>query len=299
MDLRHLKYFVTVADELHFGRAAKKLRIAQPPLSQQIKSLESELGVLLLHRTKRQVTLTEAGEVFYKRATKILKEVSQAKEEVRRIHNGEIGQLIIGFAGLVTFDLLPLVLRSFQAAFPNVEIVLHHLTTTEQITLLHQHDIDVGILIPPIDNNDIELKIIKEEPFVVALRKDHPHEFTSPIDISKLASENFIMPPRSAGLGYYDSIISLCHQAGFSPFTTQEAKELQTVVSLVASGIGVAILPSSIQYLKNDSVSYVSIQNCPNSIKTAIAYHKDNKSPVLGSFLNLVNGIFEETHKEM
>ncbi len=293
MELRHIKYFVAVAKELHFGRAAEKLKMAQPPLSQQIKNLETELGVVLFYRTKRQVKLTRAGEAFLNRANKILKDVNDTCEEVRRIDRGELGQLKLGFAGLVTFDLLPLVLQTFQMKYPEVKVVLHHLTTTEQIKALQQNEIDVGILIPPIDNREIDIEVIREEPFVVALNKSHPlAKITKPMNLSKLANDKFIMPPRNAGPGYYDSIISLCHKAGFSPDTTQEAKELQTVVSLVGSGIGVALLPLSIQHLKNDRVTYVSIKDSPNNIKTSVASNKDNKSPVVESFLTLLKETF-------
>lgn len=288
MELRHLKYFVAVANELHFGRAAEKLQIAQPPLSQQIKALEEELGVLLFERTKRRVALTESGKAFLKRVNKILKDIDQACVEAVSIHRGESGQIKLGFAGLVTFDLLPFLLQTFQERYPRVKVTMHHLTTTEQIEALEENEIDIGILIPPVDSRRIHLDVIREEPFILAINRAHPFgKMNKAIYLSALANNKFIMPPRSAGPGYYDSIISLCHQAGFSPNTSQEAKELQTVVSLVAAGIGVAILPSSIQNIKNDHVTYLPINNTIK-IQTCIAYKKDNTSAVIESFLSLI-----------
>ncbi len=289
MELRHVRYFVTLAKELHFGRAAERLQLAQPALSQQIKQLETEIGVPLFHRTKRQVHLTEAGKVFLNRANQILIQVDDACEEAKRVHKGQSGELKLGFAGLVTFDLLPFILKVYREHYPNVKIVLRHLPTVEQVNGLLEEEIDVGILIPPIESVSLDLEVLRKESFIVALPKSHPlAQSASSLYMSDLMNESFIMPPRLSGPGYFDAIISLCYQAGFSPKTVQEAQELQTMVSLVASEFGVCILPASIQYLKNENVAYLPIQDEYTKIHTAIACKKDNFSPVVCSFLTLM-----------
>ena len=225
MELRHLKYFIAVAEELHFGRAAQRLQMAQPPLSHQIKQLENELDVLLFSRTKQRVELTKAGEVFLKRTYEILNRVHLACEEAKSIDRGESGQLVLAFTGSIAFELLPLLLRRFQEQYPNINIVLRQLSSTEQIEALHDNSIHVGLLILPIESESFHVEMLREEPFIVALPKTHRLATeTEPIDVSILANEQFIMTPRKAGESYYDAIISLCQHAGFSPKKTQEAR---------------------------------------------------------------------------
>ncbi|MFC7395503.1 LysR family transcriptional regulator [Scopulibacillus cellulosilyticus] len=288
MELRHLRYFIAVAEELHFGKAAERLKIAQPPLSHQIKQLETELGVPLLYRTKRKVELTEAGKVFLKRCYQILSDVNKACEEAQSIYRGEIGQLTIGFGGAV-YDLLPPILDIYQNKYPNLKIIFQQLTTSDQVKALTEGKIDVGLLVSPIDSPHLKFEVIREEPFIAALPKTHRlAKLKQPIDVSELANEPFIMTPRSVGPSYYDAIISLCFQAGFSPKTSQEVQELQTILALVASGMGAALLPSSFQFLKNDDVVYLPLKKSKATCKIAAAWHKDNKSPIVHSFLNLI-----------
>lgn len=291
MELRHLHYFISVADELHFGSASKNLHISQPALSHQIKQLELEMGVLLFHRTQRKVKLTKAGEAFLIRAKEILKSVSEACEEARRVDNGELGQLKIGFTGFVTFDLLPVIIQTYQSKFPNVKITLKHLTTTEQVKALNAQEIDVGILIPPIESRSLQLKFLREECFVIALPKSQYRHNALTINLADLAKEKFIMPTRISGPGYYDSIISLCYNAGFSPITYQEAQELQTIISLVASGLGVALVPESLSCINKDNVLYIPIKDDSHKIKTAVVWDKNNQSPTIGQFLRLVDKV--------
>lgn len=288
MELRHLKYFLSVAEELHFGRAANDLNIAQPALSQQIKQLENELGFLLFNRTNQKVALTEAGSVFRNRANHILELLNEAVEESQQVARGELGQIKLGFAGMVTFDLLPLVLHAYREKFPNVTVNLRHLPTSEQVVALNSKEIDIGILILPIDDESLSYEILRIESFVMALPKSHPLANEASIDLTSLVNEKFIMPARSAGSGFYDSIINTCFNAGFSPKTSQEAQELQTIIALVASGMGISMVPSSFQTLKTDSVAYIPIQNGPANFKTAMAWNKHNISPILHSFIEVM-----------
>lgn len=293
MELRHFKYFIAVAEELHFGRAAQRLQIAQPPLSYQIKQLESEIDALLFQRTKQKVELTEAGKVFLERAYEIVNRVDLACEEARRIHHGEGGQLILAFSGSIAFETLPSLVRSFQEKYPNISIILRHYTTTEQIEALQERSIHAGFLIPPVDSNLLNVEIIKEEPFVACVPNTHPlASHKGPIDLSLLANDLFVMTPRHAGIGYYDTIISLCQHSGFSPQKTQEASELPTAISFVAAGIGVAILPSSIQFLKNDQIVYLPLKKTFTNYKFALAWNKEESSPVVVSFISFLKEYF-------
>ncbi|MFC7687040.1 LysR substrate-binding domain-containing protein [Ureibacillus sp. GCM10028918] len=288
MELRLLKYFIAVAEELHFGRAASRLQMAQPPLSIQIKQLETEIGAKLFNRTKRNVELTEAGKVFLNRSYEILSSVNRASEEARRIHEGVIGELILGFGGSATFDLLPFILKEYRDKYPNVNIVLRQQTTTKQVNDLHEGKIHVGILVPPIESELLDVEILREEPFIVVLPKTHPLITSGlSINLSRLAGEPFIMSPRSVGPGYYDSVISSCYDAGFSPKIAQEAQEFHTIVSLVAFGLGVALVPKSIQFLKNENVIYMPLEKSYTK-KTALAWNKNKTSPVVDSFIEFI-----------
>lgn len=293
MELRQLKYFITVANELHFSRAAEKLNMTQPPLSMEIKKLEAELDVQLFLRTKRKVKLTEAGEVFLKRAVNILQKIEDSKNEVRRVHRGELGDLKLGYAGLVTYDLLPRVLSQFKGKYPYIEVFLKHLQTADQIISLEKEEIDVGLLIPPIESNNIEYKIIQKEEVVMALPKSHLFaDSNNPIDLSELKNEPFIMSQRSEGKGYHDFMMNLCYQSGFLPKVIQEAQDLQTVISLVGAGMGIALLPSPIQFFKNDTIVYRPINHSKQKnrlIPIAVAWNKVNKSTVLKSFIQMIN----------
>ncbi|MFK2826656.1 LysR family transcriptional regulator [Bacillus sp. B190/17] len=289
MELRHLKYFIAVAEELHFGRAAQRLQMAQPPLSQQIKQLEAELNVLLFSRTKQRVELTKAGEVFLKRAYEVLNRVHLACEEAKSIDRGEAGQLILASTGSIAFELLPLLLRSYQEKYPNVNIILRQLSTTEQLEALHDNSIHVGLLILPVESPSLHVEMVREEPFIVALPKTHPLAAEKePIDVSRLANEHFIMTPRKAGQSYYDAIISLCQHAGFSPKKTQEAQELHTALSFVASGIGIALLPASIQFVKNDEIVYLQLKKSFTMCKVGAAWNKNETSAVVHSFISFL-----------
>ena len=293
LEFRHLKYFIAVAEELHFGRAAQRLQIAQPPLSYQIKQLETEIDALLFYRTKQKVELTEAGRVFLERAYEIVNRVDLSCDEVRRIHHGEGGQLILAFTGSMAFDPLPSLVRSFQEKFPNINIILRQFTTTEQIEALEERTIHAGFLIPPIDSDLLNLEIVREEPFVACVPNTHPlASYKGAIDLSQLANDLFVMTPRNAGSGYYDTIISLCQHSGFSPQKTQEAVELPTAISFVAAGIGVAILPSSIQFLKNDQIVYLPLKKTYTNYKFAIAWNKQETSPVVDSFISFLKEYF-------
>jgi DNA-binding transcriptional LysR family regulator len=287
MELRHLHYFVAVAEELHFGRAARRLLIAQPPLSQQIQKLEEELGVQLFRRTKRRVELTEAGQVFLQEARQALAQVEQAVIAVRRASGGEIGRLTVGFVGSASYEILPALIRRFHERFPDVELVLREATTSQQVRALHEGRIHVGLLRPPISDDSLVVESFLTESLIAALPETHALAGQPVISLQALARERFITFPRHLGPGLYDQIISVCQRAGFSPQITQEAVQMQTILGLVATGIGVALIPASARSLRSAGIAYSELQGIESAVEMALAWRRDNTSTTLCAFLEV------------
>jgi len=288
MELRHLRYFITVAEELHFGRAAQRLHIAQPPLSQQIRQLEEELGVVLFHRTKRSVQLTDAGQVFLEEAKQVLIQAAQAVQAAQRASRGEIGQLVVSFVSSAAYNVLPKILQAFRARFPEVNLALHELTTDKQLQGLRDGWIDVGFLRPPIEDDTLSLATIFKESLIVALPEIHPLSRQPQVPLKALINEFFILFPRPLGPKLYDQIVGLCQQAGFSPNVVQEAIQMQTIVSLVAAEIGIALVPASVQNLQRRGVIYKAIQEATPKAEIAVIWRSNDLSSVLHQFLSVV-----------
>jgi DNA-binding transcriptional LysR family regulator len=291
MELRHLRYFVTLAEELHFGRAAERLHIAQPPLSQQIRQLEAELGFQLFYRTKRTVQLTEAGQVFFSEIQGILRQLEQAIQVGRQTSRGEIGQLVIGFVSSAAYNVLPTILRAFRTRVPAVSLELHELTTNQQSQWLREGRIDVGFLRPPVEEDLFNFETIFQESLMVALPETHLMANQSSVSLRSLSSEPFILFPRAIAPGLYDQIISLCQQADFSPTVAQEAIQLQTIVSLVAAEMGIAIVPESLQHLQRTGVLYKAIQEPTSKVAIAMIWRRNDISSTVQRFLEVVRQI--------
>jgi DNA-binding transcriptional LysR family regulator len=288
MELRHLKYFVAVAEELHFGKAAKKLHIAQPPLSQQIMNLEEELGIKLFDRSRRNIQMTAAGSHFLNNARQILLQVEQAVETARRIHNGKAGRLAVGFVGSVIHTFLPEGLRLFRERFPDVELVLHEINTAEQVSSLHAKRIDIGFHYPGDKDPLLASKTLTLAPLLAVLHNDHPLSGRKSVNIRELAHDPFIANTRSSEPVVRDAFISLCHSAGFSPKIAQEAGQVQTVLGLVASGLGACLLPDFIKNIRRPGVQYVPLSGSPPEVKLAVVWRSDDTSLLVKSFINLI-----------
>lgn len=295
MELRHLRYFVAVAEELHFNRAAERLHIAQPPLSQQIKQLETELGVELFHRrTKRQVQLTEAGQVLLQATYPILAQLDQAICDTQRAGRGETGSLTIGFTSSVVYDVLPAILHRFRQHFPQVDLVLQELTTTQQEEALHNQRIEVGFCHLPLKDASLVSETILEEPLVVVLPATHPLATEPILSVCSLVDESFILFPRHLGPGLYDQIVSFCKQANFSPKVMQEAIQMQTIIGLISAEMGVALVPASLQNLQRAGVVYKPLQEAMPQVETAVVWRSDSSSSVLREFLQVVRAYVNE-----
>ncbi|BDI14535.1 LysR family transcriptional regulator [Nostoc cf. commune SO-36] len=295
MELRHLRYFIAVAEELHFTKAAERLHIAQPPLSQQIQQLEAELGVKLFERkTKRQVQLTEAGKVFLQEAYQLLVQLETAVALTQKTGRGETGQLRIGFTSLVIYDLLPLILRQFREQFLEVELVLLELTTSKQEQALRDSLIHVGFAHPPLEDDTLSYKCIHSETLVVALSSTHSLAQKEHICVQSLLSEPLIMFPRYLAPGLYDRIMSLFQQRNFKPNITQEAIQMQTIIGLVSAGMGVAITPSSLQNLQRSGVVYRPILEEVPVIETAVIWQQNSLTPIAENFLQFTQKVISK-----
>ena len=228
MNLRQLRYFLAVAEELHFGRAAKRLNMAQPPLSMQIKQLESSLGVQLFERTKRQVNLTAAGVVLRTEAQQILAQVALAEQKTQRAGRGETGHLAIAFVSSAMYSVLPLWIKTFRQHYPQVNLTLQAATGPAQLEKLLSHQLDIGFVRPPIENHNVVSQVVWREPMVAALSKEHPLSEKKEIEIADLRHQPFILDQSPLASDMYDKIISFCQQANFCPNVVQSAQQLQT-----------------------------------------------------------------------
>ncbi|MES1022084.1 LysR substrate-binding domain-containing protein [Gloeocapsa sp. BRSZ] len=292
MELRHLRYFITVAEELNFSRAAERLHIAQPPLSQQIRDLEVELGVQLFERTKRRVELTTPGKVFLEKSRLVLQQVDQAIIAVQKASRGEIGRLVIGFNSSATYSVLPQILRIFCEHCPDIELDLQELTTRQQCDRLHHNQIDVGILYLPIESHILSTTTVLQESLVVAIAETHALAALPELSLKALSHEPFIIPPHHLGGGLYNQILRFFQQTNFMPNVVQEATQLQTTISLVAGGVGVALVPASLQNLQRPGVVYKMLQEPTPELEIAVAWRQQDSSPVLQKFVNTVQEIF-------
>jgi DNA-binding transcriptional LysR family regulator len=289
MELRHLRYYVAVAEECHFGRAAQRLLIAQPPLSQQIKQLEAELGVQLLVRSTRRVELTPAGERYLVRAREILAGVDAAGAEAVRVAAGEVGHVAIGFTGSATYELLPTLSRALRAALPGVELDLRgEQLTPSQVDGLLDGTLDVGLLRPPVGDAAVEVRQLRDEPLVAVLPETHPLAAADTVAIGDLRDEPFVGYPSQHRSVVHDAVLAACRDAGFTPRPTEVA-ETSTLVSFVAAGMGVALVPASVRHLRITGATYRPLAGDPPRVALAVATRLGETSPVVRRVLDVVS----------
>lgn len=296
MELRALRYFTALAEELHFGRAARRLSITQPPLSQAIGKLERELGVRLFERTRRRVALTLAGATFLEEARATLARAAQAVELAQRAQRGEVGRLAVGYLAATAFTLLPLVLRDFSRGFPGVKLDLRELTIPQQHAALLRGDIDVAILRPPVSEAELASETILAEPFVLALPARHPLRALRRVPAKRLAGEPFVMFPRQPGLVNHDLVMDFCLRAGFTPRVAQEAYQTHTVVGLVSAGIGIALVPASTQKIGLAGVTYRKLRETTPLSRTALAWRRADLSPAVAAFLEVARRVAKQVN---
>jgi DNA-binding transcriptional LysR family regulator len=294
MELRHLRYYVAVAEECHFGRAAQRLHIAQPPLSQQIKQLEAELGVQLLVRSTRRVELTPAGARYLDLARDILARVEAATEEVRLVDSGRAGRVAIGLTGSATYELLPAISRIMAAELPDVEVDLRgELLTPVQVAGLVSGELDVGVLRPPVADPDIAVRVLRSERLVVALSATHPLAEADEIALADLAGDPFVTYPSHQRSVVHEAVLEACREAGFVPRATEVA-ETSTLLSFVAAGRGVALVPESVQHLRITGATYRRLADPEPEVALAVAHRRDEESPVVHRVLALLESLLDQ-----
>jgi DNA-binding transcriptional LysR family regulator len=285
MELRQLRYFVAVAEELHFRRAAARLHISQPPLSQQIHALESEIGAQLLARTRRRVELTPAGEAFLRDTRALLAELDGAVATAQRIGAGQTGRLRINFVGSALLSIVPGAVQRFRAVRPSVEIEIRERPTVEQVRAVASGVVDVGLVRPPIDElAELTSELVVRERMVAALPSGHALAKLKRVPLRRLAAEPLVLFPRSQAPGFHDLLIGSLSATGTTPIVAQYAPEMTTIIGLVAAGIGLTLVPASVARLALDGVTYRPVPGAPQSELLAIARAGDD-APLVRTFI--------------
>jgi len=288
MELRDLRSFLAVAEELHFGRAADRMRVTQPSLSQRIARLEAELGALLFERTSRRVQLTASGTAFLPGARSALVEASRAARAVRDAANGGTGEVVIGALGSALNGVLPPLVRAFLAQNPDVQVDIRQLDTARQLVALHDRRLDVGFVRSAQPAPEIIVTSLDEEPLVAVLPADHLLAANSEVPLAALADEPFVFWPRQVSVGFYDEVIADCQRLGFSPHIRLEAHGAETLLGLVAAGLGVSVQPHSYRNLGRAGVVFRPLSDSVLTTTLQVAHHRDNPSPVLQRFLTAI-----------
>ena len=292
MNVKRLRYFLAVAQELNFRRAAEQVGISQPALSQQIRKLEKEVGVVLFKRMSSRVELTVAGKVFVERAREVLVQIEEAITATRQVEQGEQGSISIGYVGPAIYGVLPPLLWAFRLRYPNVLIKTQELKTAEQITALEAHKIDVGFLRLPIEHKEKLLRVlpVQDEFFRIALPEGHPLAKKDVVPLAALSEEFFILFRRDLEPYTFDRLVNTCKHAGFEPKIVQEANKLQTIVGLVAAGLGVAFVSSLVSdNFHRSGVVYRAITpNAPKAV-IALAWPRLPYEPTVNPFADLVS----------
>ncbi|WP_313369750.1 LysR family transcriptional regulator [Achromobacter animicus] len=280
MELRHLRYFTAVAEELHFTRAAARLGIGQPPLSQQIQQLEREIGTPLFLRLPRGIALTEAGAQFLDDARAILASADRAIDVARRLGRGERGAITVGFTASAVFHpYLPRAIRAYRDRYPDVRITLTESNTISLLRGLRAGEVDVAFVRPPyVLDAEFESERVLDEPMLIALPPGHPLSRKRAVPIAELADEDFVLYPRPIGAGLYDAIQSACQRAGFAPRVIQEAPQMASIVSLVAAGVGISIVPAAMRHMGAQGIEYRPIKGDAPHALLDMAYRRHDRS---------------------
>jgi DNA-binding transcriptional LysR family regulator len=300
MELRHLRYVVTLAETLHFGRAAERLHLSQPPLSHQIRQLEEELRVKLFHRTKRQVQLTEAGRMFVQEARVILAQASHAANLASRVNQGEVGQITIGVAGPADAPIFVQILREFAQKHPKVRVVLRNISSLDQVQAISEGRLHVGFVAMPVDDAGLATETVMRQPIMIALPPDHPLATCERVPLKALATEPQIMFARSNAPRFFDAVLAACREAGFSMNIAHEVDNLYTACALVAAGLGVCLVPAGVQ----DSHSRSSMVLRPVTpalphidMHIACAYKPQGENELVALFVKVVRDVVEKNSR--
>jgi DNA-binding transcriptional LysR family regulator len=289
VELRHLRYFVAVAEERHFGRAAERLHIAQPPLSQQIRRFEAELGEPLFYRTTRSVELAPAGEALLERAPAILAAFDAAVEDARRAARGEYGRLAIGFTGSSTYAMLPSLAAAMRHELPGVVLDLQgELLTPAQVARLLDGTLDLGLLRPPVHERELATEVLHSEPLLAVLPETHPLANAEAVPLERLEGEPFVTYPSHFRSVVHDAVEDACEAHGFQPVAAHEVAETATLVSFVAAGLGVSLVPASVRNMTVEGAVYRPLLDDATRVELAAAWRRADDRPVLARALDVI-----------
>lgn len=289
MEVRHLRYFVAVAEEQHFGRAADRLHMAQPPLSQQIRRMEAELGAPLFHRTTRRVELAPAGEALIERARRILADLEIAVADARLAARGERGKLAIGFTGSATYALLPAVAAAVREQLPDVHLTLHgEMFTPAQVDALIEGSIDLAILRPPVFRVEVEVEVLRREPLIAVLPARHRLAESATVAVADLADEPFVAYSTDFRSILHDAVERTCQAHGYLPRVAIEVKETATMIAFVAAGLGVALVPASVASMRLAGAEYRELEGEGGTVELGLAWRRGEPSPVFARALEVV-----------
>jgi DNA-binding transcriptional LysR family regulator len=294
MELRHLRYFVAVAEQLHFRHAAELVHVAQPALSQQIRQLEEEIGVTLFVRSHHKVQLTPAGKAFYEKAQAILQQTSQAVAEARKVEHGEAGTIRIGFVSSAAISVLPKVMKVLRVQVPSAEIELRELAPGEQIDNLYREQLDLGFVHAKLSEDVLETLTVERERLILALPETLASEENSVVDLRAIASLTAIMPARHTSSGLYEQVMTAYQLAGVVPEHVHYTRLLQTALLLVGAGIGVSVVPESFRSIHVKGVVYRRLQVEPPLCELTAAWRRDNESPLLKHFVRELASLHPE-----
>jgi len=293
MEIRQIKSFLSIAETLHFGRSAKLLHMSQPALSLQIKALEDDLQVKLLERNRRGVALTEAGNIFRENAVLALEQLKTARQKAQWTVTGHLGQLRVGFISTAGQEIVPTLIRRFRKLYPKVDFSLRNILTIEQVSMVMESALDVGFVRLPIERpKGIDVTIVHREPLVAVLPSNHPLSFQKELHLHELRGDKFVVYDRKYAPGFHDLLAGILSRAGVVPEITQTAGEMATLVSLVDSGLGVAILPASAVKHRIARVTTCAIIDKlpPSEIGMITAEH--SKTPAVERFCELARTVF-------
>ncbi|MBA8823948.1 DNA-binding transcriptional LysR family regulator [Saccharopolyspora lacisalsi] len=291
MEFRHLEGFVAVAEELHFGRAAARLHMAQPPLSQYIRLLERDLDVKLFERNTRSVRLTAAGDSLLEPARRVLAEAAAARRTVLAANGGEVGRVTVGFAGASSYGALPRLTRAVTSELPGIELVLQGQTYSgEALSRISEGTLDLGFVALP-TRGGISSRVVRVEQLISAVPDTHPLAERSSIDVAELADERFVAFPATRGSAVRDTAMQACLNVGFSPMITQEAPDAYNLLTVVGAGVGVALVVSSAQNIHMEHVAFRPLTGDVPTMSIALAWRSDNPSAALHSVLRLAEDV--------
>jgi DNA-binding transcriptional LysR family regulator len=291
VELRHLRYFLAVAEELHFGRAAHRLGIVQPALSKQIVALEREIGVTLFIRSKRAVSITEAGQALYDEARNILQRVDHATDTAKLTEAGGLGSLAIGFIGPAMWNILPPLIREHRNRFPDIHFRLHELSSDMIVEQVRDGVLDVGFIRPFGHDEAVEIRSIWTEPFAIVIPADHPLARDEVVDLSEAANETFVLVSRAQSPGFYDQCLALCQSYGFSPLVVEEGNTGGAMFGMVAAGLGVTLVPESSNVVAWPELAFRPLTKHDAKVDLAIAYRRNDEGAPLLAFLETVDAV--------